>query len=153
MSPEATAALFALGAAVSWGLSSVFVRLGVGHIPTTTGTLVSLFVGLGITGGLVLLLARDDARAVGLSTLAAFSLVGVLHFLCGRYMNFLSIQHLGVARAVPVTAASPVFAALIAVVFTGETLDPAAAAGTALVLIGIYVTLRSAAPHETAETR
>ena len=143
MASETVAILFALGAATSWGVSSTCVRLGIRYMPTTLGTLISLIVGLGLTAALVLAFQLDKALSISAAGAASFALVGVLNFVLGRYMNFLSIEHLGVARSVPVTSAAPLFGTLLAVLFTGERPDLATLIGGALVLAGVYVTLRS----------
>ncbi len=136
------AILFALAAALSWGISSVFVRLGLRYVSTTLGTLVSLFSGLLFIGVLALLLQLDDLKALSLAAIALFALIGVLNFAIGRYFNFMSISHLGIGRSTPILASSPLFAMVIAVAFTGESVSAGTLVGTALILAGVYVTIR-----------
>ncbi|MCH8857705.1 MAG: DMT family transporter, partial [Proteobacteria bacterium] len=117
------------------------------------GTLVSLISGLLFLGLLSLFLQFDDLAALSLSALALLALVGILNFAIGRYFNFISISHLGVGRATPIIASSPLFAMIIAVVFTGESVSAATLLGTALILAGVYVTLRVPAPRVQADAR
>jgi drug/metabolite transporter (DMT)-like permease len=142
---DTIAVLFALGAAVSWGFSAVYVRLAQQYMPTSVGTLVSLITGVAFAGAIVLLLDRDAIGDLTLEDAFVFGLIGIFNFPFGRYMNYLSIRHLGIGRSTPLLASQPVFSALLAVALFGEEFTPANAVGTALVLAGIYVTLRAPA--------
>jgi drug/metabolite transporter (DMT)-like permease len=112
-------------------------------MPTRQGTLVSLLSGLGFMTIVVLLAQPDELLRVSPGGLAIFALVGVLNFPMGRFFNYLSIDHIGVGRSTPILASSPLFALIVAVVFTGERLTLGTAAGTALILGGVYLTLRA----------
>ena len=133
---------FALGAAISWALSAVFVRLGLKYMPATLGTFLSLLSGVVLMVLVVALFQREQVGDVTLAAVGIFAAVGVFNFVLGRYLNFLSISHLGVARATPITASTPLFAAILAVLFLGESLNALTALGTALVLAGIYTVLK-----------
>ena len=136
------AIVFALGAAVSWALSAVSVRVALRFMPATTGTFLSLISGLVLMLVVVLLFQRHRLEELTLTATAIFAAVGFFNFILGRYLNFLSIGHLGVTRATPLTASTPLFAAVLAVVFLGESMNALTVAGTALVLGGIYLVLK-----------
>lgn len=136
------AVAFALGAAVSWALSAIFVRLGLRYMPATLGTFLSLLSGVVLMGMIIAAFQREQAGEITLAAIGIFAAVGLFNFVFGRYFNFLSISHLGVARATPITASTPLFAAIMAVVFLGESLSWLTAAGTALVLVGTYTILK-----------
>lgn len=136
------AVAFALGAAVSWALSAIFVRLGLRYMPATLGTFLSLLSGVVLMVCVVALFQREEAGEITLAAAGIFAAVGLFNFVFGRYFNFLSISHLGVARATPITASTPLFAAVMAVMFLGESLSWLTAAGTALVLAGTYTILK-----------
>jgi drug/metabolite transporter (DMT)-like permease len=136
------AVAFALGAATSWAMSAVLVRLGLRYIPTTLGTFVSLLSGVVLMLLVVAAFQRDEVGDLTWAALGIFAAVGIFNFVLGRYMNFLSISHLGVARATPITASTPVFAAVLAVVVLGESLNALTVLGTALVLAGIYAVVK-----------
>jgi transporter family protein len=136
------AVAFALGAAVSWAMSAVLVRMGLRYMPATLGTFLSLLSGVVLMAVVVALFQRDQLGDVTLAAVGIFAAVGVFNFVFGRYFNFLSIGHLGVARATPITASTPLFAAVLAVLFLGETLNWLTALGTALVLVGTYTILK-----------
>jgi drug/metabolite transporter (DMT)-like permease len=143
MSNETVAVLFAIGAAVSWGFSSIYVRLAQQYLPTSLGTLISLLTGIAFAGALVLIFERGAVGDLTLKDGLVFALIGIFNFPFGRYMNYLSIRHLGIGRSTPMLASVPIFSALFAIIFFGESIGVANVIGTAMVLCGIYVTLRA----------
>jgi drug/metabolite transporter (DMT)-like permease len=131
----------ALTAAASWGFSAVLVRLGLRDMTTSLGTLISLVAGLLLTGVLVLVWQREELASVSLNAVLLFAVIGILNFPMGRFFNYLSMSHLGVARSTPLLASAPLFAVLLAVLVTGERLEVSTALGIALIFAGLYVTL------------
>jgi drug/metabolite transporter (DMT)-like permease len=57
----------------------------------------------------------------------------------------MAMSRLGVGRSTPILASAPLFALILAVLFTGEELKLATAVGTALILGGLYLTLTAPA--------
>jgi drug/metabolite transporter (DMT)-like permease len=151
MEGEVLAVTLALASALSWGFSAVLVRKGLAEMPTTTGTHVSLLAGLVFTAALVLIFERDELTSLSASAILTFALIGTLNFPLGRFFNYMSIGRLGVGRSTPILASAPLFAMILAVVFTGEELSLATLAGTALILSGLYVTLRAPARPRTED--
>lgn len=151
MSSDTIAVIFAVGAAVSWGFSSVYVRLAQQYMPTSLGTLISLLTGIVFAGALVLIFDPHALAHMTLKDGLVFAVIGIFNFPLGRYMNYLSIRHLGIGRSTPMLASVPVFSSLLAVIFFGESLGAANIIGTAMVLGGIYVTLQ--VPVPVIETR
>ena len=133
--------VLALGAASSWGFSAVLVRKGLSDMSTSTGTLVSLCTGLVFTAALVAVLQFDALMSVGVSALVLFGVIGMLNFPIGRFFNYMAMGRLGVARSTPNLASAPLFAVIIAVIFTGEEVRLATAAGIGLIFSGLYVTI------------
>ena len=136
----------ALLAASSWGLSAVLVRMGMRDLPTSTGTLLSLIAGLVLVGALTVAFEADDLTHLSWRAFLLFGIVGLLNFPMGRFFNYMAMGRLGIARSTPLLASAPLFAVIIAVVFTGEELHWATAVGVALVLTGVYVTLSRESP-------
>ena len=132
---------FALAAAVCWALSSISVRLGLRYMPPTIGTFVSLCSGLVLMLMVVGLFQRSRIGDVTLTVVAIFAVVGLFNFIFGRYLNFLSISHLGVVRATPIAATTPLFAAVLAVIFLGESINALTVLGTVFVMTGVYLVL------------
>ncbi len=65
----------------------------------------------------------------------------------GRTLNFVGIERIGVARAVPIVNSSPMFASIFAVVILGEAWPLQNVTGTSLVILGVVIlsSVRSAA--------
>jgi drug/metabolite transporter (DMT)-like permease len=143
---ELVAVLLALVAAAAWGLSAVLVRKGLSDLSTASGTLISLAAGFVFTALLVLILEREAAAGVSLEAIVLFAVVGILNFPLGRFFNYMAVERLGIGLATPILASSPVFAMVLAVLVSGEQVNAATLAGTALILAGLFVTLRRRAP-------
>jgi drug/metabolite transporter (DMT)-like permease len=137
-----TAVAFALGAAISWALSAILVRLGLRYMPATLGTFLSLISGVVLMVAVVAVFQLQHVDDITWLALGIFAAVGLFNFVFGRYFNFLSISHLGVARATPITASTPLFAAILAVALLGESLNALTVLGTGFVLAGIYIVIK-----------
>ena len=130
-------AALALSAALGFGASAVFARVGMQYVRPTTGTFISLLVGVAITFTLAVVFHFDDILTLGGIAFAWFLLSGILNFPLGRLLNFTSVGKLGVARAAPVVGASPLFAAILGVTVGGETMNLFIFGGTVAIIAGI----------------
>jgi drug/metabolite transporter (DMT)-like permease len=135
------AVVLALLAAASWGFSAVLVRMGLRDVSTSLGTLISLCSGLLFTLALVMIFQFRELLQISLPALALFGLIGILNFPMGRFFNYMAMRRIGIGRSTPILASAPLFAVLIAIAVTGETLRLATAAGIVLIVGGVYVTL------------
>lgn len=131
----------ALAAAASWGFSAILVRRGLRDLSTAAGTLLSLTSGLVCMAVLVALLQFDALLSVSWAAVGLFGVIGMLNFPIGRFCNYMAMNRLGVARSTPLLASAPLFAVLIAVVLTGESVTLTTAAGITLILGGLIVTV------------
>ncbi len=113
-------------------------------MPATLGTFVSLCSGLALMIVVVALFQRSQVGDVTLTVVGIFAVVGLFNFIFGRYLNFLSISHLGVVRATPIASTTPLFAAVLAVIFLGESISALTIVGTLFVMSGIYLVLKQA---------
>ena len=137
------AILFAVIAAIMWGTSFVFARWGLQHIKSATATLISLFSSLALIGSLSLIVEFDAVMSLSLGALLWFSLIGAMNFAIGRQFSFLGVKYLGVTRSTPMTASAPLFAMVLAVVFSGEVVNSAIVAGTLCIVGGISLLVTS----------
>ncbi len=126
-------------ATVGWGISAVFVRLGLRYMSTTVGTFVSLISGFMLT--LIITLVAQPQELLSLTWIAIgwFSLVGFFNFPMGRLFNYLSVARLGVARSTPILSTSPFFAVTTSVLFLGEKLTVFTVLGTVFIMAGVYL--------------
>ncbi len=134
MSESALAAVFAMGTAVMSASFSVLVRKGQRYGSATTGVLIGLIVGLPFLVAATVVL-WDPAWWVP-GVYVYFAAAGLLGPCLGRVFMFLSIHHLGVARAIPLKSVAPLFTAGLAYWMLGERPGPYVWVGTILIVGG-----------------
>ncbi|MBI4328634.1 MAG: DMT family transporter [Chloroflexi bacterium] len=135
--------LFALIAMTMWGVGAIFVRLGLRGMRASTGTFISLLVGVPFSLAVALVMDWRALAEVPFSVLPWLVLVGLLNFQLGRFLNYSAISAAGVSRAAPIIGIAPLFASLIAVVFLGETLSVYLLLGTVSIVGGLGLILSS----------
>jgi len=141
-------ALCALGAGLTWAVTSLLVR-------TLSGTLGSVAISAVrcTLGGAVLLawiLFTSGAAplwAIRPGVLALLVLSIIVAIAIGDTVFFESIGRLGLARAMTISTTYPVVAALLAAAFLGEPITPSVAAGSLLTLSGLALILASRQEH------
>ncbi len=131
--------LLAILATFGWGVSAIFVRLGVQHMGTAVGTLISLISGFVMTLALALVLQPNDLFNISLTAVLWFAVIGLFNFPLGRFFNYLSVARLGVAKSTPLLSTSSMFAVGISVVLLGERLSWLTGVGTLLIFLGVYI--------------
>jgi DME family drug/metabolite transporter len=140
---------FSLQAALCFATSHILIRRGL----KTSNALTGAFVSLGMTAlilGLLVLFATP---------LSSFQTPAVWYFLAagifapglGRTLTYVGIEKVGVARSVPISNSSPMFASLLAVLLLEERWMLQNFLGTTFVISGIAILSRSA--HGQAEWR
>jgi drug/metabolite transporter (DMT)-like permease len=70
-------------------------------------------------------------------------MVGLVSYVLGRGCNYTAIRYIGVGRATPMIASSPLFAVILAVTFTEETINLPIAVGTIFIVVGLYLVIKS----------
>ena len=129
--------LFGLLAATCWGFSAILVRLGLQYIRPTTGTWVSVIPGSIFVMALAVVFNWDDITSLAAIAFVWFALAGLFNFALGRFLNAVSIQRAGVARATPLFSTAPLFATILAIIFLGESVTPWLLLGTVTIVSGI----------------
>lgn len=131
--------LLALSAAFCWGTSSVFARLGLQQIKPAVGTLLSIASSLVLVSLLFLFIEFNGLLSFSPAALLWFSVIGFVNYVLGRQFNYLGIKRIGVSRATPIVAASPLFSMLLAVIFTGETVSAPVIIGSLSIMAGLFL--------------
>jgi drug/metabolite transporter (DMT)-like permease len=137
---------FALIAAVTFAWTNAAVRRGV-----VTGTAVqatALSIPIGVPLFLVaLLLSGEPARLWELPARSAaiFVIVGINHFIIGRYWNYRSLAAIGTNLAGPVMQFSLIVSLVLAIAFLGEYVTPLKVLGIILILVGPMIVSRDRA--------
>lgn len=128
-------------AALGFGGSAVFARLGLQHMRSTTGTLASLLVGTVIMLTLAFALHSDEILAIGGVVFLWLLLSAIINFPMGRLLNYTGVRLAGVSRASPVVGASPLFAIVLAITVGGESIDLPTLLGAFSIIGGLFLVL------------
>lgn len=113
-----------------------------------TGTAISLVVSFTLTAVLALSLEWSTFFAMPAVALLWFLLLGIVNYPLARYMNYSSVNLVGASRSAPIISTAPLFSAVLAIIFLGETLSLPVALGTAAIVVGsiLIVLERTRAP-------
>ena len=133
---------FSLLAALGFGSSAVLVRPALSHISLPLGTFLSVLASLLFIGIIAALTDVSALLAVSRAALAWFAILGLLSFAMGRLFYYRGIQRLGVARAAPIVGATPLVAAVLAVLIYREAVSYLLALGVIAVVVGVVLILR-----------
>src|SRR5262249_58283671 len=97
-------------------------------------TTLSIPLGLPVFAAALLISGRPDAL-LQMPTRSAlvFALVGISHFVIGRYCNYRALAAIGTNLAGPVMQFSPIVSLGLAIGFFGETLTPLPIPGIVLI--------------------
>lgn len=131
--------LLGLLAAAEYGVAAVLVRAALQHVSATLGTMISITTSFLVTSIVTLLVAPQALFTLSLSAALWFAFIGILQFPMGRFFNYQSVARIGVGKAAPLIATSPLFAVAIAVLFTGEQLTVPLLLGALSIFAGIYL--------------
>ena len=130
-----------LSAALGFGGSAVFARLGLQYMRSTTGTLASLLVGTVIMLTLAFALHSKEILALGGVVLLWLLVSAIINFPLGRLLNYTGVRLVGVSRASPVVGASPLFALALAITIGGESINLPTLLGTFSIIGGLLMVL------------
>ena len=136
-----TGIILSLLAAMGFGATAVFAKVGLQGMPTRYGTLISLAVSATAAMAIAAALHPGEIVELGAVSLGWLFLVGLFNFPVGRMFNYMSVRLAGVSKASTVVATSPLFATGLAVVILGESVNAFTLAGTALIIGGLALTL------------
>ena len=128
---------FALLAALCFAASHILIRRGLVGSNAVTGA----FISLGMTALILWLLLPFFVPLSSLWTPSVwyFLVAGIFAPGLGRTLTYMGIERVGVARSVPISNSSPMFASILAVFFLGEVWTPQNFLGTTFVICGIAI--------------
>lgn len=135
MSDAALPVLLALSAAALFGVSSVVAKRGLAHVNAQLGSLIAIgTTALIFLAGSPLWMRAGDWFTAGFWV---FVLNGLIHPLLSMYMALEATARTGPTVAATFSSTAPLFAALTAVVFLGESLNAPLVAGTLATIAGV----------------
>ncbi len=127
----------AVQAAVFFALSHILNRRGLVTSNAITASVFSFSVSVLVLWIVVLFLV--PFAAFWTPALPYFLVAGIFAPGLGRFLNLTGIERVGVARCVPISNASPIFASVLAVILMGETWTLQNFLGTSLVVSGVVI--------------
>ncbi|MDO8671495.1 MAG: DMT family transporter [Dehalococcoidia bacterium] len=144
----------AVATALLWSVTNIMIRSASNRIGVLSLNAIRMTAGaIFVLGTLVVVGKPGDLGAVPLRA-AAYMIAGVIGgSVVGDTLYFRSMAAVGVSRASPISNIYPLFTLPIAVIFLGERLHWLNAAGVVLIVIGVSLVARSAAPQEGAASR
>lgn len=150
-------AILALASAFCFGLQAIVIKSGMNRANEQTGkepalaasfvTIVIsavIFWGLSIANGL-------PEKAVTITDLLPFAIVGVAYPALYRYLYFEGINRVGASIAAAISAANPAVAAVLSIILLGDRATPGVWLGLTLIVVGgITLQYTRDAAHDTA---
>jgi drug/metabolite transporter (DMT)-like permease len=128
--------LIALAAAISYAISGIAAKRGLRYSTPITVTLVSvtvhavsLSIALWLTGGI---------PEISWWVLFLFALTGTLQPVI-RLFTYAAIHYVGASRGTTLRSSHPLFSTTLAILFLGEQMSLPLAAGTVLIVVGIWL--------------
>jgi drug/metabolite transporter (DMT)-like permease len=133
--------IIALFGATSWAINSVLVRRlssRTGELFTTTAT--SIYFGVPFFA-IILTLTGEWSLLTSVSARAYIILAvsGIVQLICGRWLNYYAFQQIGANKAGPLTATTPLYAVIFAVLFLDETLTAFLVVGVICIMAGVVL--------------
>ncbi len=136
--------LWAILAAAFWGLGPIFAKMGLDKPDALTALLIRSIAILGVVlvwsfirGGFLSQLTSINRRTWLLLLFEGASASVLAHF---AYFQALKLGN--IANVVPITAAYPLLAMVLSVIFLDAKITPGKWIGAALTVLGIYVLQR-----------
>ena len=145
------AIIFALMAATLWAITAIFVRLGLRHMPSSVGTLISLVVSFIVVFFIALVMDHKSLFSLPAVAFIWFAAHGVVNFLGGRFLNFTGVSMAGATRASPFVALSPLFAMVLAMVVLKERPSGIVVMGTVAIVLGVILIVSERKALETSD--
>ena len=129
--------IFAFCAALGFGFNQIFVRIATQRITGPAAAFFSVSTGAVIAIALALIFHWEDFKELTLVVFAWYLLLATLHHPLARTLNFTAISMIGASRAAPLSAAAPVFSAVLAISLLGERPTIMLYLGTLVVIAGM----------------
>jgi drug/metabolite transporter (DMT)-like permease len=136
-------AAWALIAAIAFSLGHVALAQGLRALGVARGTTILLWASAA-TVALLAVPIEGASRLVESTAggLLFFAAAGLIHYGSWGFMNA-SIRLVGPSRMAAITGVTPLFAAILAVVTLGESVNLLVGVGIALIVAGTYLIARS----------
>jgi uncharacterized membrane protein len=126
---------FALANAFLFALHNLLTKKGLRYSNPATAVITSLLINVVFLWGVSLLFV--PLSSLSSAAILIFVVVGFFQPGLTRLLTYKGIDALGVAITDPIRATTPLFSAMMAIIFLGETITPAIIAATLMIMAGI----------------
>lgn len=133
--------VLALVGALLIAVQVICIRIGTATGRSQDALVVVLVVNLGVIVPLALVV-HFPTYVLDTAALLAFVGAGLVGTVLGRAFQYAAIERIGASRCEPIKASQPLHAALLAVVFLGESLSWVVFGGIVLIVVGIVLMSR-----------
>ncbi|MBI2172295.1 MAG: DMT family transporter [Chloroflexi bacterium] len=130
---------FALLAAAGWGTSAVLARLGLQHMGSSTGTVVSLASGVLLIGAIAFAVYGRGVFAIDRVAFLWIIALGIIAYPMGRLLNYTGLRLAGVGRTEPILSGAPLVAVTLGLLAGGESINLPIALGTLSIVTGVLL--------------
>lgn len=135
--------ILAVFSAMCYGVSAVFIRLGLRSLTPINASILSLATSLAVVLIMSLILEQKALFSISFPAFLVFGACGIIAFAFGRYFNYAGIKYVGATRSVTLRSISPFFATLLAVLFLGEAPSISVILGTIFIVAGVWIVVNS----------
>jgi len=132
--------IFEVLTALCWGIAPLLAKLGLPKVHPFIGLSIRTFAIAAVI--LVVLIASGNIKEfprLELRTIILLACEGLAAGLIGQFFYFKALKMWEASRVVPIAAAYPFIAFLLAIVFLGEKITLAKGLGAVLVVCGILL--------------
>lgn len=131
--------LLSLCAAMGFAGSAVFAKMGMSRIAPPFATAVLIIPAAIVTLSLAFIFHWSLISGLSGGIFLWFLLIGFINYPGGRLMNNISINSIGPSKSAIIVSSSPIFAAIFAVLFAGESLNIFIVLGTMAIICGVIL--------------
>lgn len=135
-----TGELYALAAAVCWSVAAVFYKKGIGAGAIPAVLIRTFFAMLFLL--VLYLILRGGHFDFTLAGLLFLNLGGLLRLILGGAAYMKGLENISVSRFIPILFTFPLLTILLSALLLGERIRPEVAAGTVLIVAGVWVLSR-----------
>lgn len=132
----------AIIAAIGFGTTPVLARLGLVHLRSSTGAIVSLLTGAVLMMSIALIFQPHSVFSLTAYVLLLLAAAGFVHYVTGRFLSFTSVKLTGAARTSAIVSSQPLFATLFAITAGGESITLPIIMGTLSITVGVILVTR-----------
>lgn len=145
--------LYALVSGLLWGFGPLLLKQGMTLSNVSTATLIEQYTSVAVLVAIAALRGELIALDFAAKSFWAFAAAGAVGASFGKIFYYKGIDKVGASKSTSVKNSSPLLTVILAVLLLGEDLTFAAAAGSALIVAGIFVLTRTEVRGEARPSR